>query len=61
VWNIRVIRIIWGFYLGFRAFRLFCGFFFVTAFRDGSVIITSVGFDRMRTLQLVFISFALLL
>ncbi len=28
---------------------------------DGSVIITSVGFDRVRTLHLTFISFSLLL
>ena len=31
--------------------------YFVMAFRDGTVIITSVGLDRVRTLQLGFISF----
>ena len=45
----------------FCVFRVICGYIFVIAFRDGSVIITSVGFDRVRTLQLGFISFALLL
>jgi hypothetical protein len=62
VWDIRVIRVIWGFYLirGFGFLGFFCGYYFVVAFRDGSVIITSVGFDRMRTLQFALISFALL-
>ena len=62
VWNIRVIRVVWGFYLimGFGFLGFFAVVFFVLAFRDGSVIIASVGLDRMRTLQLAFISFALL-
>jgi hypothetical protein len=48
------------FNLGFWVFMVICGYIFVIAFRDGSVIITSVGFDRVRTLQLGFISYALL-
>ena len=63
-----VCKIMWGFngYLAFyfiRGFGFlgFCGYIIVMAFRDGCVIITSVGFDRVRTLQLAFISFALLL
>ena len=49
VWDIRVIRVIWGFYLirGFGFLGFFCGYYFVVAFRDGSVIITSVRFDRL--------------
>jgi hypothetical protein len=31
---------------GFRVFRVFCGYIFVIAFRDGSAIIASVRFDR---------------
>ncbi len=62
MWDIWVNRLMWGFYFirGFGFLGFFCGYIFVMAFRDGSVIITSVGFDRVRTLQLGFISFALL-
>jgi hypothetical protein len=62
VWDIRIFRVIWGFYLisGFGFLGFFCGYIFVIAFQDGSVFIASVGFDRVRTLQLAFISFALL-
>jgi hypothetical protein len=62
-WDVRVIRVIWGFNFieRFRVFTVFCGYNFRRAFRDCSVFITSVGFDRVRTLPLAFISFALLL
>jgi hypothetical protein len=62
VWVIRVIRVICGFYVirGF-GYWFFCGYKFRRVFRDGSVIITSVAFDRMRTLHFAFLSFALLL
>jgi len=62
-WDVRVIRVIWGFSFirGFSGYLGLCGYCFRRAFRDGSVIITSVGFDRVRTLHLALIRFALLL
>ncbi len=45
---------------GFSVVRVFVVIIFVGRF-DGSVIIASVGFDRVRTLHLAFISFSLLL
>ncbi len=62
VWIIKAIRVIFGFYvIGGFGYWVFCGYKFRRAFRDGSVIITSVGFDRVRTLHFAFLSFALLL
>ncbi len=63
VCDIRVIRVIWGFNFirGFSGYLGLCGYYFRRAFRDGSVIITSVGFDLVRTLHLALIRFAFLL
>ena len=63
-WDVRVIRVIsLGVLISFgvSGYLGLCGYYFRRAFWDGSVIITSVGFDRVRTLHLALIRFALLL